>query len=168
MLLYQLAFVALLAFLLMMFGFPQQDAIFYGVLLYFVLFYLMRTMLTYSHRMGIRSYRKKQYAEAIQHFRTSGEFFAAHPTLDQLRFAVLFSVSRLSYRELAESNSGFCYIQLGSYDEAEQAFHRALELNPSNQLARTALDALQKARPNSKKGKKSKAAQNKTNKKGDS
>jgi tetratricopeptide (TPR) repeat protein len=154
MLLYQLAFVALLVYVLMTFGFPQQDAIFFALIIYFILFYTMRSLVTYNHRMGIRSYRRKQFEDAIEYFRESREFFAEHPKLDRYRFAVVFSVARLSYRELAESNSGFCYIQLRKFDEAENAFRRALEINPDNSLAGQALEALQRERAKYKKNKK--------------
>ena len=146
MLLYQFAIVGLIGFILMMFNFAQQDALFYAVLLYFILFYTIRTIFTYNHRLGIRSYRKKEYDQAVDYFRKSGEFFDAHPKLDRYRFATLFSVSRLSYRELAESNAGFCYVYAGKLPEAEEAFRRALEINPSNPMAQSALEAIRKER----------------------
>lgn len=154
MLLYQLAFVSVIASVLIMFNFDGESAVFYSVLLYFLLFYIARSMLTYHHRMGIRSYRKQQFQEAVDYFEKSRDFFARHPGLDRFRFAVLFSVSRLSYLALAENNAGFCYAKLGKLQEAERAFTRSLELAPGNPMAQSALEVVKEERAKRKKKKK--------------
>lgn len=146
MLLYQLGFVLILATLLIMTGFHEGNALFYAVLFYFIIFYIDRSLLTYKHRMGIRSYRKQRYEEAIEYFRESAAFFKAHPQLDRFRWATLFSISKLSYREIAETNAGFCLFRLERYADAEQAFRRAQEINPDNPMVPPALKALSEYR----------------------
>lgn len=154
MLFYQLFFVLLIAAVLFMFGFEEGNSMFYAVLVYFFLFYTLRSLLTYNHRMGIRSYRRAKYQEAIDYFHKSGEFYTSHPSLDRLRFATLFSVSRLSYREIAETNAGFCYYKLGNFKKAKDAFLKAREINPSNPMVHSGLEAIEQQKTKKKSTKK--------------
>jgi tetratricopeptide (TPR) repeat protein len=115
----------------------------YGLLVFFVLFYALRTLVPRHHRQGIKYYKKQDYALAIDCFQKSYDFFKRNAFVDKYRFILLLSSSRISYAEMANVNVAFCLSQLGKKAEAIAKYREVLAEFPESQMAMSALRMLE-------------------------
>ena len=102
----------------------------------------MRFTAARHHARGMRLVKRQDFAGALEAFRQSTEFWGRHRRLDSLRCITMLSPGLYSNLEMGWTNAGFCLSQLGRHEEAREAYRKALELNPDNGMAVTALRAL--------------------------
>jgi len=114
-------------------------AVIIGCGVYLVYSIASRRIITVEHRKGIRLVKQGGFAQAIEHFKRSHEFFTMHPWVDKYRSIVFMSCSAFSYREIALVNMGFCYGQIGEAQKAEECYQAALDAFPGSTLAASAL-----------------------------
>ena len=113
-----------------------------GFSVYFVLLYLLRTLIPSKHRKGVKLFRKKRYEEAIPCFQESYSFFSRNQWLDKYRFITMLSSSRISYVEMALLNEAFCLSQLERKAEAIEKYETVLQRFPDSEMAISALKML--------------------------
>lgn len=106
-----------------------------GVALYFLSMSIIRSIVARAHKAGMRNVRKGDFAGAILCFEESYTFFSRHDWVDRLRFLVLGSSSRASYREMALVNIAFCYAQNGEGRMSRIYYERAAKEFPESTLA---------------------------------
>lgn len=100
-------------FFIFKFAYPQgKDYVLLATTVYLILVLVVRNILAFHHRKGIRCFKKGNYAQAIPQFLKSYDFFTKYIWLDKYRFIFLFSASRISYKEMALINTAFCYSQI--------------------------------------------------------
>ncbi|MBQ2956564.1 MAG: hypothetical protein IJE08_08900 [Clostridia bacterium] len=120
----------------------DRIALYACMLTYFPLAWTLRLTLQRHHRKGMRLLKKEQYEEALECFRKSEAFFAAHPKVDRFRSITMFMSSEYSYREMAVQNQAHILFRLDRIGEAEAALVRLLELNPAREEIRQLLDQI--------------------------
>ena len=86
-----------------------------------------RALLAGAHQRGMRLIRQGRYAEAVEAFQASYDFFSRHPWVDRLRAFILMMASPASYREMALLNAAFCYGQMGKWGRAREVYERVIE-----------------------------------------
>ncbi|MES0490119.1 MAG: hypothetical protein ABUK01_09015 [Leptospirales bacterium] len=131
--------------LLLMFIFYQIEDRYFLVMaaaVYIVLGVTLRTAVPSQHRKGLYLARKQSYEEALVYFQESVVFFREHRWVDQYRYLVLLSSSRISYLEMDLINEAFCLSQMGKKAEAIQKYEETLTEFPDSQIAKTALQTL--------------------------
>ncbi len=121
--------------------FPEYPYVI-GFSIYFIVFYLLRTLIPSCHRRGVKLFRKKRYEEAIPCFQESYSFFSRNPWLDKYRFLTMLSSSRISYVEMALLNEAFCLAQLERKAEAIGKYETVLQRFPDSEMAISALKML--------------------------
>jgi tetratricopeptide (TPR) repeat protein len=114
-------------------------ALLWGAGSYVVYSWSSRALLARHHRSGIAALRRGAYAEALQHFQSSYDFFTEHAWLDEYRAFTMMSPSAASYREIALLNVAFCHVHLGNGAEARAAYQRVAEEFPDSPVAEAAL-----------------------------
>ena len=124
----------------------ESDGIILGAIAYLIYSTGSRMVIARDHRRGMRLYRNRQFAAAIQAYEDSYEFFTRHPWIDRLRAVIMMSPSAISYREMALCNIAFCYSQLGNGEEAFRYYRRALDEFPNSGLAAAALQMMESVR----------------------
>ncbi len=145
----QILYIIIFIFLMNLL-FPQgRYNIEFALLLYILVCLVLRYTLTYSHRKGVRCYKKGVYNLAIPEFLKSYDFFTRHNWLDKYRHLFLMSGSRISYKEMALLNAAFCYSQIGEGDKAKEFYEKALAEYPTSQMAQSALNLINSVSKNS-------------------
>jgi tetratricopeptide (TPR) repeat protein len=139
----QLVIMALIMWLLSIAG--VQQAILLGALTYLALSIILRFGIPKAHRRGISLFKRKQYTEAIPEFERSYDFFSRNRWIDDLRFLVLLSSSRISYREMALLNLAFCQSQAGNGLKAKECYQRTLAEFPDSEMAKASLKMIESA-----------------------
>lgn len=146
----QVAWISLLPQLavmgLLVLGYYVLDSsapLLYGLLSYLVLSFLLKMSIARFHRRGIQLVKGGAWAEAIDLFEKSYAFFSRNRWVDAYRFLTLLDSSKISYREMALCNIGFCYGQMGDRKAAMAAYGKAVEEFPESALAMAALHMLQ-------------------------
>lgn len=110
-----------------------------GALLFLAASFGSRWLVARDQRLGMRSVRQGDFAEAIPHFERSHAFFERHRWADTTRALVLLTSSAVSYREMALVNVAFCHAQSGRGDQAIAAYRKALADFPDSVIAQSAL-----------------------------
>lgn len=121
---------------------PPNTAFALSLLIYLIIFFLLRFGIPRNHRNGVARYKAGNYESAIEEFKKSYEFFSRHSWVDKYRYITLLSSSRVSYTEMALVNIAFCYTQLGDGVLARQYYEKAQEQFPNSEMARTALNMI--------------------------
>lgn len=137
----QFAIMALFYFALQL-AFTPDTALLAAASIYLLLSLFLRYTIAHHHRKGFALFKKGQYEEAIKHFHNSYDYFTKNQWVDQWRFITMFSSSRMSYREVALLNIGFCYSQIGDGKNAKKYYEETLKYFPDSKMAQTALQAL--------------------------
>ncbi|MCM1183861.1 MAG: tetratricopeptide repeat protein [Roseburia sp.] len=136
---------ALLAVLTLLFGIfiqPPARALQAAILVYFAAFLLLRNLVPRNHRKGMRLFKAGSYAQAIEEYQKSYDFFTKHAWVDKYRYITLMSSSRMSYREMALLNIAYCHAQLGNGAKAIACYEAVLREFPDSQMAQSALQML--------------------------
>ena len=114
-----------------------------GAFVYLFYSYGSRFLLLRHHRQGRLLTDRGEFNNAIEAFDKSYAFFSRYRWLDQYRYLTMMIPARQSYREMALINIAYCYVQLGSFTQAEVYYRRALQEFPDSVMARSGLDAVQ-------------------------
>ncbi len=107
----------------------------FGAITYFVISYLLRTLIPRTHRLGITFIRHSEFAAAIDCFEASYQYFSDHSWIDRWRSLTMLTVSNVSYREMALLNIAHCYAMLGEEDHARQTYEKVIKTFPGNEMA---------------------------------
>jgi len=113
-----------------------------GALTYLIISNVLERGLTHNHRKGIQLSRSGKYAEAIDEYKMSYDFFRKHSWIDKYRYLTMLSSSKYSYTEMALTNIAFCYAHSGDVASMAEYYQKTLELYPDNDMAKKALDLL--------------------------
>jgi tetratricopeptide (TPR) repeat protein len=114
----------------------------YAALTYLVISQFLRRTIASEHRKGMRKVKVEKFAEAIPYFEKSYNFFNEHEWIDKYRFLTLLSSGKMSYKEMALNNIGFCYSQLGQGKVSKEYYERTLKEFPDSGIAKVALRLL--------------------------
>jgi tetratricopeptide (TPR) repeat protein len=120
-------------------GFRMNESILIGCICYLILSRGIRVFIGQDQRKGIQLVHAGAFQKAIEHFKKSYIFFKKHEWVDQYRYIVLLSSSKISFREMALVNIAFCYSQLGNSEKSLEFYAQALKEFPSSNIAKTAL-----------------------------
>ena len=126
-------------FLAIFYTLKPDTYLFWGVGAYMLTSYLLRTQIPKSQRQGMILVKHQHFEGAIPLFEQSFDFFSKYQWIDDYRFIVILSSSRISYREIALVNIGFCYSQIGEHEKAKEYYNKTLSMFPDSQIALTAL-----------------------------
>ena len=96
----------------------------------------------HNHRKGISLVKKGNYAQAIEEFKKSHEFFLRYSWIDKYRFLTLLSSSRISYAEMSLINIVSCHENLENTELSKQYYSKALELFPNSEMAKDGLNMI--------------------------
>ena len=110
-----------------------------GGLAFLVNSYGSRLLIGRQHRRGIALIHRGCYAEAIERFEASYDFFSRHQWLDRYRSVLMMSVSAISYREMALLNIAGAHRQAGDGCTAKEYYERTLAEFPGSVLAQSTL-----------------------------
>lgn len=113
----------------------SDDAVLPAAAAYLLLSLGLRGVLARHHRLGMKRFKQERFADAVPEFQRSYEFFRKHEWLDRWRAVTLFSVSRVSYREMALLNQAFCLGQSGEREQSLELYRRTLAEFPDSKLA---------------------------------
>ncbi len=116
-----------------------KDFIVVGAVAYLVISFGLRRFIPRDHRIGVSLFCRGRFADALEHFQRSYEFFTRRRWLDDWRFIALFSSSRISYREMALLNVAYCYGQLGDGARSKEYYERVTQEFPGSRIAEAAL-----------------------------
>jgi len=115
-----------------------------GSCLYLVLANVLRGIFLKHHKRGIRLMGHHHFAEAIDQFSLSHDFFEKHKTIDKYRFLTMFMSSKLSYRQMALFNLASCYAAKRRFNEAKEKFEQLLHTAPPDETVQEALAIIAK------------------------
>lgn len=136
--------IVIMILFMAVFSFAQMDEpILLGALTYLLVVILVRRFVLREHRRGIAFFKRKQYTEAIDHFKESYDFFTKHKWVDRYRFVTTFSSSRISYREMALLDMAFCYAQTGNGDKSKEYYLQTLNEFPDSEIAKASLKMIE-------------------------
>ncbi|HEV2829857.1 MAG TPA: tetratricopeptide repeat protein [Pyrinomonadaceae bacterium] len=121
----------------------------YGAAIYLIYSFGSRALLLKNHRRGIYLTKLDSYQDAINEFRLSYEFLSRYSWLDKYRFITMLASSAVSYREMALCNIGYSYARLNEMSAALQSYRRALQEFPESEIAKAALNILNRRERNS-------------------
>lgn len=107
-----------------------------------LILFIVRYTIRWNYGRGVIFSRRQQFTEAIECFEKSYAFFNRYPRLDKLRWFLLFSLSKISYREMSLLNIAFCYGQSGNGQKAIEYYERTLVEFPKSANATAALRLL--------------------------
>jgi hypothetical protein len=85
----------------------------WAAMVYLVLAYGLRYFVPIEHRKGMREFKQGNYAVARVHFERSEQFFFKYFWIDYFRAFTMFSVSKMSYRNMAVMYKLICLEFLG-------------------------------------------------------
>ncbi|WP_299250802.1 hypothetical protein [uncultured Cytophaga sp.] len=101
----------LVLFFLFYLGFEKSgsdEPALWAAMTYLVLAFGLRYFVPLDYRKGIREMKLENYSEAITYFDKSAIFFSKYTWVDRFRVFTLFSISKLSYREMSELHKAHC------------------------------------------------------------
>ena len=124
------------------------DSFLFGAVTYLILSFSLRNLIPRDHRKGIRNNNQENFLAAIKNFEKSYVFFKKYEWIDKYRFLTLLSSSKMSYREMALANIGFCYSQIGDGIKSKAYYERTLKEFPESGLAKSALKMIESAEKN--------------------
>ncbi len=125
-----------------------KEAFLYGAITYLLISYLLRNLIPRDHRSGIKNNNSGKFKEAISDFQKSYSFFTEYEWVDNYRFIVLLSSSKISYKEMALVNIAFSYTQIGNGQKAKEYYKQALSEFPQSIIAKSALKMIEAAEEN--------------------
>ncbi len=137
--------------ILICYQFKPEKAFLFGAIIYLAISLSLRNLIPRDHRNGIKKNNEEKFQDAISDFEKSYNFFKKHEWIDKYRFITLLSSSKMSYKEMALVNIGFCYSQIGNGMKAKEYYERTLIEFPENGLAKSALkmiDSIEKTHHN--------------------
>jgi tetratricopeptide (TPR) repeat protein len=123
--------------------FNSQVAIIVGVISYITITTVVPRLAALTINKGIKLVRQEKFQEAIPYFEHSYDFYERNSWIDKYRFLVVFSSSKISYREINLCNIAFCYGQLQQKEKCIEAYQRALQHFQDSSLAKSALRVLE-------------------------
>ncbi|MDM1140015.1 MULTISPECIES: tetratricopeptide repeat protein [unclassified Empedobacter] len=145
----QIAWIALIpqllfmTFLVLMFYlFNSKEPFMFGALTYLIISFSVRGILTKNQKKGMEYIKQGNYAEAINEFQRSFDFFQKNEWIDKYRYLTLLTASKSSYREMALNNIAFSYSQMGNGQKAREYYEKTLQLFPENGMATSAINIL--------------------------
>lgn len=145
----QINYIAIIPHLLIMAGMVwlwyqmyPENAFLFGAITYILTSFILRNLISKDHRNGIKNNNSENYKEAISDFEKSYTFFSKHEWVDKYRIVTLLSSSKMSYREMALANIGYCYSQIGEGNKAKEYYERTLKEFPESGLAKSALNMM--------------------------
>ena len=127
------------AIILIWHQFNPEKAFLFGAMTYLVISFSLRNLIPKDHRNGIKKNNVENFKDAIPDFEKSYAFFKKYEWIDKYRFITLLSSSKMSYREMALANIGFCYSQIGDGIKSKEYYERTLKEFPESGLAKSAL-----------------------------
>ncbi len=122
---------------------PFSAAVNGALIFYLALSISVRYLVPHNHRKGMALFRAGNYAQAVEEFEKSYDFFKRHPWIDRYRFLVLLSSSRISYTEMALLNIAYGYAQSGDGKQAKEYYEKTLMEFPDSGMAKSALQMLE-------------------------
>ena len=125
--------------ILIWYQFNPEKAFLFGAMTYLIISFLLRNLIPRDHQNGIKKTKVEKFQEAISDFEKSYAFFKKNEWIDKYRFITLLSSSKMSYREMALANIGFCYSQIGEGIKSKEYYERTLMEFPESGLAKSAL-----------------------------
>jgi len=135
-----------MAFLVQLFYLLKiEEPIIWGCLTYLILSFGSRKILAKYHNQGMKLTKEKKFEEAIKYYEQSAEYFKNNGWIDKYRFIILFSASKISYREMDLNNIAFCYSQIGNGTKAKEYYEKTLSEFPESIMAKTALNFINSA-----------------------
>jgi hypothetical protein len=137
----QLAIVLVLITIISYFGVTKP--ILTATIIYLALAMLIRLSFTHNHRRGMYFARSGRLEIAISEFQKSYEFFSRHRWLDELRYIMLLSTSRVCYREMSLLNLAYCDLWADRGEDAVRTYLRTIEEFPDSGLAWTGIKLFQ-------------------------
>ena len=117
-----------------------------SVLVFFSLTLLLRAVFTKFHMRGMKKVKQKNFADAVQDFKDSKDYFEKNPNIDTYRSLFILSMSRISYLEMAHLNIAFCYGQSGEGKKSEEWYRKTLDKFPKSEIAQAALKSFNSMR----------------------
>lgn len=126
-----------------------EKAFLYGAFTYLLISFSLRYFIPKDHRMGIKNNNTEKFEAAILDFEKSYAFFKKHEWIDKYRFITLLSSSKMSYREMALANIGYCYSQMGNGIKSKEYYERTLKEFPDSGIAKSALRMIHSMENNS-------------------
>lgn len=126
----QMAIFGILALFLRFLEVPRYVLL--ALSLYLLLSGYLKIMIPKWHRKGLFYLRKGELEGAIFAFEKSYNFFSKNLWIDEYRAFTLFSISRLSYREMALINIIYCYQSMNKPKEAEKIRKKLASEFPNN------------------------------------
>ena len=100
--------------------------------IYFLLSGYLKIIIPKWHLKGLFYIRKGEFEGAVFAFQKSYNFFSRNSWIDKYRAFTLFSISRISYTEMALMNMIYCYERLGDKKSARNIQSKLLKEFPDN------------------------------------
>jgi tetratricopeptide (TPR) repeat protein len=117
----------------------SRSPILHGAVIYLAISISLRRLVPSAHRRGMSLFKREEFTAAIPEFEKSYAFFTKHKWIDNWRYLVLLSSSRISYREMALLNIAYCYGQSGNGAKSKEYYRRILEEFPDSGIAKSSL-----------------------------
>ena len=128
--------------MLLWYQFNQQDFLVYGAVTYWIISFILRSLIPKNHRSGMNKVKVGNYESAIADFEKSYDFFDKNQWIDKYKFLLLLSYSKISYKEMALNNIAFCYGQIGEGDKSKAFYERTLKEYPESGIAKAGLNLI--------------------------
>ena len=122
------------------FSSPFAPVIAVGFLFFAQLF--LQRVIARDQYAGAAQLEREELENALSSFAKSYEFFSRHAWIDNWRFITMFSLSAMSYREIALLSQANCFMRLGRGRDAQKMYEKALAQFPSSQIAKRALQSI--------------------------
>lgn len=119
---------------------------FVAICVYLVVSATSRRLIAAHHRKAISHARQGEFDAAILEYEHSLAFFNQHVWVDRWRALTMFSVSGMSYREMAFLGLALCHGQLGDGEAARRYYELCLDQFPESGMAKAALNLMNAAR----------------------
>ncbi len=110
-----------------------------GALVCLVYAVIASELLLSHHNMGMRMLKQRRFAEAIESFQRSYDFFTRHTWIDRYRAIVLLRSTHQTFREIALLNIAACHGYLGSKAQMKAFYERVRHEFPGSSMAASAL-----------------------------
>lgn len=127
---------------LLEYGLGIEGGALIGAMAFIAIVFLLQWMIPHHHRQGLALIRQNNFTEAFLCFQESYDYFTKNAWMDNYRAFVIFSVSRISYKEMALLNMAYCVLQMKEVEKAKKLYERTLEEYPNSEMAKIAIDFL--------------------------
>jgi len=116
-----------------------KNPILFGAAAYLTISVTLRRLIPRHHRRGIRLLKENKFDKARAEFEKSYEFFTRNAWVDDSRYLVLLSSTKICYREMALLNIAYCYGQAGDGKRSKDSYEQTLEEFPESEIAKASL-----------------------------